>query len=91
MNDVEPGVGGHAVRNVALRVLARVENGRRSDRSLDHVLSRHKLDARDRALCTEIVYGTLRRQRTLDRTLAPYCKRRLDALDVPVRVALPPL
>lgn len=88
MTDVEPGIGGHAVRDAALRVLSRVEHGRRSDRSLDHVLARHKLDARDRALCTEIVYGTLRRQRTLDRTLAPYCKRRLDALDVPVRVAL---
>jgi len=88
VTDAEPGVGGHAVRNVALRVLSRVENGRRSDRSLDQVLARHELDARDRALCTEIVYGTLRRQRTLDRTLAPYCKRRLDALDVPVRVAL---
>jgi len=88
VTDVEPGVGGHAVRNVALRVLSRVEHGRRSDRSLDHVLARHRLDVRDRALCTEIVYGTLRRQRTLDRTLAPYCNRRLDALDVPVRVAL---
>ncbi len=88
MTDVEPGVGGHAVRNAALRVLSRVENGRRSDRSLDQVLARHALDARDRALCTEIVYGTLRRQRTLDRTLAPHCRRRLDALDVPVRVAL---
>ncbi len=88
MTDAEPGVGGHAVRNVALRVLARVENGRRSDRSLDQVMARHRLDARDRALCTEIVYGTLRRQRTLDRTLTPYCKRRLATLDVPVRVAL---
>ena len=88
MTDVEPGVGGHAVRNVTLRVLLRVEHGRRSDRSLDHVLARHDLDARDRALCTEIVYGTLRRQRTLDRTLARYCRRRFDALDPPVRVAL---
>ncbi len=46
------------------------------------------MPARDRALCTEIVYGVLRRQRTLDRTLRPFCRRPLAKLDAPVRVAL---
>lgn len=85
---VDPVGGGHRVRDAALRILTRVDRGRRSDRSLDAVLGRHRMDARDRGLCTEIVYGTLRRRTTLDRTLAPFCRRPLESLDTPVRAAL---
>lgn len=83
-----PGIGGHAVRTAALRVLMRVERGRRSDRSVDEVLSASRLPPRDRGLVTEIVYGTLRRQRSLDRTLGAHCDRPLEDLDAPVRVTL---
>jgi len=52
------------------------------------MLTRRRLEPRDRALCTEIVYGTLRRQQLLDRTLAPFCRQPLAKLEVVVRVTL---
>lgn len=75
-------------RTVALGVLAGVDRGGRSDRLLDEALRGSGLDARDRRLATEIVYGTLRRQRQLDRTLERFVKRRWSDLDPEVRAAL---
>jgi len=69
-------------RAVAARVLERVETESAfADLALDAELSRRRLDARDRALATELVYGTLRWQRYLDWILAPHSRRRIDALD----------
>ncbi len=79
---------GSASRRAVLSVLCAVEFGARSDRALDRTLRRGSLPPRDRRLVTEIVYGVLRRQGTLDRTLAPLCARPLEQLDVPVRAAL---
>ncbi len=60
-------------RDVARRVLERVA---RSDAwaslSLDAEFGRSGLDARDRGLATELVYGTLRHQPRLDRALAAH-------------------
>lgn len=60
-------------RDVARRVLERVA---RSDAwaslSLDAEFGRSGLDARDRGLATELVYGTLRHQPRLDRALGAY-------------------
>ena len=54
-------------RYEALRILVRVETDRAfADITLEHALDRAALEARDAALCTEIVYGTLRWQRHLD-------------------------
>lgn len=75
-------------RHVALGVLTGVERGGRSDRLLEAALTASELDARDRRLVTEMVYGTLRRQRQLDRTLAPCSRRRFSSLDPEVRAAL---
>ncbi|MBI3029475.1 MAG: 16S rRNA (cytosine(967)-C(5))-methyltransferase RsmB [Candidatus Rokubacteria bacterium] len=70
----------------ALRILCRVEEDQAfADLALDAALERAKLPARDRALATEIVYGTLRWQRRLDWILAPHSRRRLDRLDLWVR------
>ncbi len=66
----------------ALRILCRVEEDRAfADLALEAALERAKLPARDRALTTELVYGTLRWQRRLDWILAPHSRRRLDRLD----------
>lgn len=88
MTPAEQGSAGAAVRRVALRVLAAVERGGRSDRLLDQELRGAPLDERDRRLTTEIVYGTLRRLQSLDRTLAPFSKRPWAGLDDQVRNAL---
>lgn len=78
---------GSAPRLLALEVLAAVERGARSDRALDGALARHKLADADRRLATEIIYGTLRRQGSLDRALAPHCDRDWKRLDAPLRAA----
>ena len=55
---------------------------------LEHALDLARLDARDNALCTEIVYGTLRWRRHLDWRLAPHLNRPLAKLDPWVRALL---
>jgi len=56
-----------ASRRVALEVLARVEDeGAYANLALSPVLERSGLGERDRALVTDLVYGTLRRRRALD-------------------------
>jgi 16S rRNA (cytosine967-C5)-methyltransferase len=76
-------------RYEALRILVRVEQDRAfADIALEHALDRASLDARDAALCAEIVYGTLRWQRFLDWRLGPHLRRPLAKLDPWVRALL---
>jgi 16S rRNA (cytosine967-C5)-methyltransferase len=73
----------------ALRILVRVEGDRAfADIALEHALDRAALEPRDAALCTEIVYGTLRWQRHLDWRLASHLHRPLARLDPWVRALL---
>lgn len=70
----------------ALRILCRVEEDRAfADLALEAALERAQLPTRDRALATELVYGTLRWQRRLDWLLAPHSHRKLERLDPWVR------
>ncbi len=74
---------------VAARVLERVAaRGAFADRALEAELGRRRLEPRDAALATELVYGTLRWQRYLDWLLGPCARRRLDGLDPRVLAAL---
>jgi 16S rRNA (cytosine967-C5)-methyltransferase len=76
-------------RYEALHILIRVERDRAfADIALEHALDRARLDPRDAALCTEIVYGTLRWRRHLDWRLGPHLKRPLAKLDPWVRALL---
>src|SRR5881397_3673442 len=76
-------------REVAARVLERVEADLSfADSVLEAELTARRLEARDAALATELVYGTLRWQRYLDWILAPHSRRRLELLDARVRVLL---
>ncbi len=76
-------------RYEALRILVRVEQDKAfADIVLEHALDLARLDARDNALCTEIVYGTLRWRRHLDWRLAPHLNRPLAKLDPWVRALL---
>ncbi len=74
-------------RDIALKVLLDVEKGEFSDTALDKELS-PEMDQRDRALATELVYGTLERQPQLDFWLAPFAGKPLRRLDAPVRAIL---
>jgi 16S rRNA (cytosine967-C5)-methyltransferase len=76
-------------RALAARVLERVEtDAAYADLALEAESTRRRVAPRDIGLATELVYGTLRWQRYLDWVLAPHSRRRLDALDPPVRVIL---
>jgi 16S rRNA (cytosine967-C5)-methyltransferase len=77
-----------STRAIAVDVLVRVEDGAFSHVLLPETLRKHSLDARDRAFVTELVYGTLRRQRAVDALLAPVVSRPLTTLDPEVRAAL---
>lgn len=81
---------GYEVRKRAMMALLAVE--RRESGSQDAVDTALRgltqLDVRDRGLATELVYGTLRAQRRLDRWIGPRCKNGLEGLDERALVAL---
>ena len=67
-------------RLLAVETLSRVTGqGGYSNLTLDHVINSHKLTPRDAGLLTNIVYGVIQHQLTLDFYLAPFIKgRKLD-------------
>lgn len=78
-----------SARIAAFDVLTRIwRDGAYTNIALQHALTNSSLDPRDRALCTEIVYGTVRRQLTIDAVIQPFLKRNLRDLDIDVRTAL---
>ena len=75
-------------RRTALEALVRVEEGAFAHILVPEMLRRRKLDARDRGLVTELVYGTVRMERALDHLLMLVSTRPLEHLDTRVRAAL---
>ncbi len=53
-------------RQLAFLALKAVQDGGYADVVVDNLLTKYALPERDRRLMTELVYGTVRRQRTLD-------------------------
>jgi len=66
------------VREIAARIVREVESGEAARTRLDKV---EGLDARDRALLTELVYGTVRHRETLEHLLSAVSSRGLDEVD----------
>ena len=66
--------GAVTARDVARRVLDRVEKGAWATLALDGELARSGLDDRDRRLASELVYGVLRNRLRLDRALAAHAE-----------------
>ncbi len=78
-----------AARLLAHQVLVRVErDGAWADRALDHALQRTELAPRDRALATELVYGTLRMQNYLDFLLNHWAKKKMHRNPADLKVIL---
>ncbi len=77
-----------ASRRVALDALLRIEDGAFAHILLPQSLRSSGLSARDRALVTDLVYGTVRMQRALDFLLLAVSNRRISSLDPAVRAAL---
>jgi 16S rRNA (cytosine967-C5)-methyltransferase len=74
-------------RRAAFEILRRVENETAYASSLLATLDERLRDD-DRALCHELVLGVLRRQSWLDAVIEHFAKRRAQALDLPVKLAL---
>ncbi|WP_274650509.1 16S rRNA (cytosine(967)-C(5))-methyltransferase RsmB [Paenibacillus humicola] len=73
--------GVRTARSVALDTLVKVaEAGAYSNLQLNKALQDAQLSRQDAALATELVYGTIQRQRTLDYRLAALVSKGLDTL-----------
>ena len=78
-----------SARAVALEVVRRVaDEGAYSNRLLPATLGRSRLDERDRALVTELVYGTLRHVPELDAAIGARAARPLERMTPGARAAL---
>jgi 16S rRNA (cytosine967-C5)-methyltransferase len=76
-------------RACAYAVIRRVfEDDAWADRALHGEARRLALDGRDRALATQLAYGTVQRRATLDALLERLTGRGLDRLEAPVLAAL---
>jgi 16S rRNA (cytosine967-C5)-methyltransferase len=62
-------------RQLAFLALRSVHGGAFADIALDRVLQQAKLNPSDRRLITELVYGSVRRQRTLDALISQFAKK----------------
>ena len=74
-------------RRAAFEILRRVEDEHAYAASLLSTVD-PDLSGSDRALCYELVLGVLRWQLWLDRVLEHFAKRRLEKVDLPVRLSL---
>ena len=75
-------------RRVALEALLRIEDGAYAHILVPQLLRRRSLAPRDRALVTDLVYGTVRMQRAVDTLIATVATRPITQLDPDVRAAL---
>lgn len=67
------------VRDAALSILLAIDkNQAYSNLLLSETIKRHKIEAKDRALLTEITYGTLQYKMTLDYYLDPFIRGSVD-------------
>jgi len=74
------------VREIATEILAKVDIQKAyADILLDHVLKNAEIIDRDRALLTELVYGTLRWRGKIDARLQLYLRRSLTDTDPLIR------
>jgi 16S rRNA (cytosine967-C5)-methyltransferase len=77
---------GASARQLANDILVKVDiNKAYADVLLDHALHRTSLNASDRGLLTELVYGTLRWRGTIDYRLGRKLRRRLSDTDPVIR------
>jgi 16S rRNA (cytosine967-C5)-methyltransferase len=77
-----------SARAIAYSVLLAVETKAAYASELLHLLMGSDIEAREAALATELVMGTLRWQRSLDFLIARYARRAISALDAEVLIAL---
>ena len=78
-----------SARQLALQILYEVSiEGSYANLALSAAFSRYQPEAADRAFCTELVYGTLRRQGTIDYILGRFCGNKMTKLPPHILLAL---
>ncbi|MEL6160277.1 MAG: 16S rRNA (cytosine(967)-C(5))-methyltransferase [Cyanobacteria bacterium J06554_11] len=77
-----------SARQVAFEALRAIDRGAFADVVLDRQLSKSGLSAQDRGLVTELVYGTVRRRRTLDAIISQFGKRTAEQQQADLRELL---
>jgi len=88
-NTTRKTAGPTAPRMIAIRVVERVQRaGAYADLALHHALVQSRIPAADRALATELVYGTLRWRGRLDYLIAKALDRDISKLEPLVTSAL---
>ncbi|GCF95796.1 ribosomal RNA small subunit methyltransferase B [Enterococcus florum] len=66
----------HSVRYTALQAIERIKHGGAySNLLLNELLNKHQVPVKDSGLLTELVYGTISRQRSLDFYLQPFIEK----------------
>lgn len=75
-------------RRLAFEALKAIYQGGYADVVLNRLLSQHRLGSSDRALATELVYGSVRRQRTLDALIDQLGKKTAQQQPLPLRIVL---
>jgi 16S rRNA (cytosine967-C5)-methyltransferase len=75
-------------RQVAFQALKQIQRGAFADVALDRALTQSDLQPRDRHLATELIYGSLRRQRTLDAIITHLATKPADKQPPDLRLIL---
>ncbi len=65
----------NTARQIAFEALRAIDRGAFADVALDKKLNQSQLSAQDKGFVTELVYGTVRRKRTLDALITQFGKR----------------
>jgi 16S rRNA (cytosine967-C5)-methyltransferase len=77
-----------SARQLAFLTLRSIQQGAFADVALDKILNQTALPLPDRRLLTELVYGTVRRQRTLDALIDQFAKKRSSQQPPDLRLIL---
>ena len=75
-------------RQIAFEALRAIDRGAFADVVLDRKLKKSQLSAQDKGLVTELVYGTVRRKRTLDALIEQFGKREASKQQADLRQIL---
>ncbi|MBE9077495.1 16S rRNA (cytosine(967)-C(5))-methyltransferase [Romeria aff. gracilis LEGE 07310] len=79
---------GFSARQLALKALRSIERGAFADEVVSRQLSRANLSLADKRLLTELVYGSVRRQRTLDALIGQFGKKQAEQQPTDLRLIL---
>lgn len=75
-------------RQLAFLALRAIQKGAFADVAIDKVLQQAQLNTLDKRLLTELVYGTVRRQRTLDALIDQFAKKNAQQQPPDLRIIL---